>query len=389
MDDMRMLMDALPKPPDFAYDWSALGRSALGRWLDKLAQVRQNPVWHGEGDVLTHTRMVCERLCENPAFRALNAQRRQAIALAALLHDVGKIPATKLEDGQWVSPGHGGVGARMAREILWKHFGMSGTPQAIRMRETVCSLIRHHMLPEHLLDRENPELLLCEIAADAALTELFSVDLLCMLAQADVLGRIADDTAELCQMVELSRQAAQEAGCLHGPIHFLDAYTQRAYFQGRKVWNGQALFNDTWGEVILLSGLPGTGKDTWIARCGGGLPVVSLDALRIQMGVDPTDAQGEVGQAAQEQARVYLRAKQPFIWNATNLTEAMRQKLVGLFEGYGAAVHIVYLETQWEENLRRNAQRSARVPESVIEGMLGKMVLPRRREAQSVEWICV
>jgi len=103
----------------------------------------------------------------------------------------------------------------------------------------------------------------------------------------------------------------------------------------------------------------------------------------------PTDSQGEVAQAAQEQARIYLRARLPFIWNATNITQAMRQKLVSLFEDYGASVRIVYLETGWDENLRRNADRKACVPANVIEHMLGKMTLPQRWEARVVEWICV
>ena len=67
----------------------------------------------------------------------------------------------------------------------------------------------------------------------------------------------------------------------------------------------------------------------------------------------------------------------------------MRSKLISLFEDYGAAVRIVYLETGWEENLRRNADRADAVPEYVVEDMLGKLVPPQRWEAQHVEWHCV
>ena len=42
----------------------------------------------------------------------------------------------------------------------------------------------------------------------------------------------------------------------------------------------------------------------------------------------------DFAQVAKEQARKYLRAKQSFIWNATNLTEQMRSKLISLFEDY-------------------------------------------------------
>lgn len=163
--------------------------------------------------------------------------------MAALLHDVGKIPTTKPEDGQWVAPNHSAVGTRMARELLWKEFDLCGTPEKQSFRETVCLLIRNHMLPCHILDQNDLERRLLRMAADKALCQDFSIAQLCVLAQADVRGRIAPDTEELSEKVALCRQEAESAGCLHEPGTFTDAYTQRAYFQGRKVWREQSLYN--------------------------------------------------------------------------------------------------------------------------------------------------
>ena len=115
--------------------------------------------------------------------------------------------------------------------------------------------------------------------------------------------------------------------------------------------------------------------------------MVSLDEWRIKLNVKPDGDQGRVTQAAREQAREYLRAKRPFIWNATSLT-SLRAQQVSLFENYGARVRMVCLETEWRENLRRNAERSARVPEHVIGEMLGRLEIPQRFEAQTVEWLC-
>ena len=150
----------------------------------------------------------------------------------------------------------------------------------------------------------------------------------------------------------------------------------------------QELFDDTWGEVILLSGLPGTGKDTWIRRNHPELPVVCMDDIRRDMKIKSTDDQGRVVQAALEQARVHLRAHEPFVWNATCISPLMRQRQLRLFEQYGARVRIVYLETEWEENLRRNRERQAAVPEAVIARMLSQLIPPERSEAQTVEWLC-
>ena len=93
-------------------------------------------------------------------------------------------------------------------------------------------------------------------------------------------------------------------------------------------------------------------------------------------------------QAAREQARGYLRARQPFVWNATSLT-VLRDQQVALFEQYHARVRIVFLETDWRENLRRNADREAAVPEAVISRMLDRLEPPERWEARNVRWICV
>lgn len=385
----QALLDACAHAPDYRWDWHAVMQTAVGPLLSKMDRIPQDPLWHGEGSVGTHTRMVCEALAADPAFRKLPVRGQQIMATAALLHDVGKIPTTRQEDGRWIAPHHSATGARMARELLWTEFGLCGTKENQLFRETVCLLIRHHMLPGHILEQASVEMRLLRMAAEGELCPDFSIERLCMLAAADVRGRIAPDTEELLERVALCAQEAESAGCLRQPAAFADAYTQRAYFQGRNVWREQSLYNDSWGEVILLSGLPGTGKDTWIQGNCPQLPMVSLDELRSTMGVSPTDDQGRVVQAAKEQARRHLRIHQPFIWNATNLTESMRSGLVSLFEAYGAAVRVVYLETGWEENLRRNAQRKACVPEAAIADMLGKLVPPQRWEAQSVNWICV
>ena len=389
MPKLETLLNACPHAPDFVWNWSGLMSTPVGNLLPRMDEIQQNPVWHGEGNVGQHTRLVCETLAADPAFRALSVRSQQELSVAALLHDIGKIPNTKLEDGQWIAPHHSTIGARMARELLWKEFDLCGTMEKQSFRETVCLLIRNHMLPGHILDQKDPEKRLLQMAADKELCYDFSIEQLCILARADARGRIAPDTEALLEKVALCRQEAEADGSLYGPVTFANAYTQRAFFQGRKVWREQSLYNDTWGEVILLAGLPGTGKDTWIREYVCHLPVISLDDLRKTMGVSPTEEQGRVAQAAKEQARKYLRAKQSFIWNATNLTESMRNKLIELFEAYSAAVRIVYLETGWDENLRRNAGRADAVPERAVEDMLGKLVPPQRWEAQYVEWLCV
>ena len=383
------LLGCLPRPPKYEYDWAGLeALTPLSGWIRKMAATPQNPLWHGEGDVWTHTKRVCEALAGLADFRATAPAARDALALAALLHDIGKVTTTRQEDGAWVSPRHGPVGAKLARKLLWQDFGLCGTPQAQRLREAVCLLVRYHTRPPHLIDGDGTSALILRLAADGELAPDFTLRALCLLAEADRLGSVADDTPVFLEKIALARELISEEGCLEGPYPFRSAHTRRVLLRGGSVWRDQALFDDTWGEVILMCGLPGTGKDTWIQAHCPGFPVVSLDGLRLEMEVEPTENQGRVVQAARERAKALLRERRPFIWNATSLT-GLRAQQIGLFEDYHARVRVVYLETEWAENLRRNANRPDAVPEDVIDRMLARLEPPERFEAQAVEWVCV
>ncbi|MDY0004673.1 MAG: CCA tRNA nucleotidyltransferase [Polyangia bacterium] len=83
-----------------------------------LDGVEQPPDHHPEGHALLHTGLVLERLELDPGAPAW---RREALCLAALLHDVGKAVTQKVEDGPGGKrirfPGHPESGAAMAGEI--------------------------------------------------------------------------------------------------------------------------------------------------------------------------------------------------------------------------------------------------------------------------------
>lgn len=280
MEKWRQLLCIVPEPPKWQINWPKIENSRLSFWIEKMKAVRQNPLWHGEGDVWTHTMMVCEALVALPAYQSLNRKKQEELFLAALLHDVGKIPCTRLEDGIWKSPNHTAVGSRMAREILWLQYGFCGNAMLQQFRETICTLIRYHSVPPHILEQENPEYRLIRIASNGRLIPDFSIELLCLLVMADMTGRICADKEEAGETVELCRLQAIDSGCLQSAVDFPNDFSEYAYLTGRDIMPGQELYDDSWGEVILMAGLPGIGKDTWIEKCYRGYPVVSLDVLR-------------------------------------------------------------------------------------------------------------
>ena len=386
MEDLLRLVSQAAKEN---IDWVGI-ENALSSFVIPMSRTQQNPTFHAEGDVWTHTKMVCEEMVMLDSFRNLTEDEQQILFLAALLHDIGKIPTTRWEGGRWISPNHTLVGSKMARQFLWLDMGLCGTPDKMEFRETVCNLIRYHSFPPYAIDDPDGKRKLIAIAANGELCPLFSIELLCVLCEADALGRVCreeQDRIDMMERVLLCREFAFSLHFLHGPFLFLSDHTKFAYLSGRNIPPEVELYDDTWGEVYLLSGLPGTGKDTWIKNIT--LPMISLDEIRKELKISPTDNQSRVLEIARERAREFLRKKQPFVWNATNLSPMVRAKQINLFNQYHASTRIIYLETDWSEQLRRNASRPDAVPEQAICHMMEELVLPEAKEAHRVQWHCV
>lgn len=389
MNEVNDILALVPDAPGWVIDWEKIEASALRDHVDAMRHTPQSVRWHAEGDVWTHTRMVCESLVSMPEYRHLPQTQRQTLFLAALLHDVGKPMTTRQEGNDWGAPSHSSKGALLVRYILWKEFGMCGTPELQAMREAVVLLVKHHSFPPYALEKEENIRKMISIAASAELVPDFSLKLLYLLAKADALGRECEDKADFTAQVDLFAELAKEQGCYDTPLDFASGYTRRTYFSGGDVWPQQELYDESWGEVLMLCGLPGTGKDYWISKHCKDMPVVSLDDIRRRHKLSPEGSQGYVASLGKEEAKIYLRKHQPFVWNATNLTVDIRRQLIDLFESYGASVRVVYLETDLETQLRRNAGREDRVPETIIDSMLSKLAIPEIHEARCVQWLCV
>lgn len=100
--------------------------------LRGLDQIPQDPRWHPEGDVWTHTLLVIENLPTNATF---------AMSLAALLHDTGKASTTKiLETGAITAHGHEEISADLALSIL------DSFNTDVLLKEEVVFLVRYHMM---------------------------------------------------------------------------------------------------------------------------------------------------------------------------------------------------------------------------------------------------
>ena len=213
--------------------------------------------------------------------------------------------------------------------------------------------------------------------------------MLALLAEADVRGRICDDQQQLLEQQELYSELCREHRCLHGPRSFPSDHTRFLFFRsGGKRYPDAEAHDDTWGEVVLMAGLPGAGKDHWIRHHLPGWPVVSLDDIRDELKIPHhRKKQGRVVQEARQRARALLRRQTSFVWNVTAVARDLRGQLIELFASYGARIRVGYVEPPLETLLSQNRHREHPVPEGVIFKMLQRLREPDLTDAHTLEFV--
>ncbi len=140
----------------------------------------QDPEWHPEGDVFTHTCHCCDALAELPEWKAADETTRRVLMFAVLAHDFAK-PQTTHEAGRdgrmrIVSPGHEEQGGPLAEAFLTR----IAAPNEIK--ERVVPLVQHHLA--HLNAVTDRSVRRLANALNPA-----TIDELCLVMIADQFGR--------------------------------------------------------------------------------------------------------------------------------------------------------------------------------------------------------
>jgi hypothetical protein len=121
-------------------------------WCRAMAACGQDAGWHSEGDVWTHTKMVCAQLPNLEGWAALTPHERTVLTFTALFHDSGK-PVTSQVDpvtGRVTSPKHALRGEHLCRSVL-RDLGCD-----LATREEIARLVRFHGRPAFLLEKPDP-----------------------------------------------------------------------------------------------------------------------------------------------------------------------------------------------------------------------------------------
>lgn len=109
--------------------------------IDSTKHVNQNPLWHPENDVYTHTRLVTNRLA--------NAYpNNKNLLLAGLFHDLGKVETTEWDENKqsWTARGHEEISSEIVDKFAKWIVNMGGNVK------TVKEIVENHMRIKYLDD---------------------------------------------------------------------------------------------------------------------------------------------------------------------------------------------------------------------------------------------
>jgi tRNA nucleotidyltransferase (CCA-adding enzyme) len=178
------------------------------RHFPEIAVMRgtpQEPEWHPEGDVFTHTQHCLDALVALEGWQEAEPGRRRRLTLAVLAHDFGKpsttVRAERRGEMRWTSPGHEGAGGPLAETFLRR----IGAPQELTV--PVKALVVYHLVHHRGHNAGYSEAQVRRLArkiAPATLEEL------ALVMTADSNGRPPLESPETLVLIARMRARAQE-----------------------------------------------------------------------------------------------------------------------------------------------------------------------------------
>ncbi|KID55137.1 hypothetical protein JF50_25380 [Pseudoalteromonas luteoviolacea] len=374
--------------------------------LNAFINTEQDARWHAEGNVAIHTNMVLNELYDLLRTEAghIKGEKRQALILSALLHDIAKPITTRRKDiageERVVAPKHEDIGAGyLALRLM-------ALPLCHRVVMMILGLVGFHHMPKLLVVRDGAfnDYLQLSLSAD--------LELLFWLEMADMNGRICEDLDSQLDLLAQFRMFAEEY-CLWGISHpeqmylqniqvktseaqqrFVDGYAIQQLSQGAIVLPEEAIAKNYqacqhYSHFYVMCGVSGSGKSTWITQNLPGVEVISLDEIRAELngrrGCQKN--RGQVLQLAKSRLKTALAHKRDVVWDATNIRQDFRRVLCQLGERYGALVTLVVFHLPPNVIYQNNRARHHVVSDEVLSEQIKKLQWPWRIEGHRMLFI--
>lgn len=339
-----------------------------------LKGCQQNPRWHAEGDAWEHTKLVCMeavKICKENQWEHEPTWASFLLG-SALFHDIGKPLTTSLgKDGNWHSYGHENVGEKLTRLMLWDEY--------IPTREVICGLVKWHMEVLHILDHH--DYLERIINISNSLNGYFSI--LCELKKCDVNGSMQNPDGcwkDLWKIQEIEGMA-QSLGCRYNRPHIPEHNKINCINADKEK-----------GRVVMMIGLPGSGKSTFIEKgIDGDFVVVSRDIIRAELGfcklgekvVLSEDKEKQVTEAEHNKMVNAIRDGKTLVIDNINLKRKYRDAYHRLFKDYNITWNYIYVQAlDLDVNVERRSD--AHMDKKIFENIVKSFDWPTSDECNSL-----
>lgn len=330
-----------------------------------------NP-YHIEGDVFTHTMMVC-------LMARTVAPDNDLVRWSSLLHDIGKPGARRINDEtkRVAFHGHEGLSSFMAIDIL------NRTDIPVADKIMIHKLVAMHGELFHFVKSDGT------IKSDILETfkgERALLENLTYQVWADSFGRFWESG----RVTNISTDL---------PDHFRPIIEQLSY-------GVQPMKNTGAPQLTILVGPPCAGKSTWIVANGGNATIVSRDALVEVAGTkrglnyseafkflnsnkDVSDA--EVDGVLNSTVIEARNAGKDVVIDMTSMSKKSRRRWVSEFSKYDKKA-VVFL-TGFEELKKRNKIRAEKtgkyIPDHVLQDMCIRYSIPTYAEGfDDIQFLC-
>lgn len=134
-------------------------------------------------------------------------------------------------------------------------------------------------------------------------------------------------------------------------------------------------------KIIVLIGLPGSGKSTYIEKLGE--TALSSDEIRRLLSDDPANQtiHRRVFAVLRDLLKHRIELRRPVTYiDATNLTPYERRAYIKIADLYDCDVEAIFFDVPIEECQRRNRERHRVVPYEVIAEMAARLIPPSVEE---------
>lgn len=351
--------------------------------FEKLNHCEQNPKWHSEGNVMEHTKLSIKKF-ENEVlnlerYNWYNDDERFILRASIILHDIGKGVVTSIgKDGNWHAYEHEIYSEKIARVLLWN--------ENIHIRETICSLVRYHMTPLQIFESKNWIYKMFEIGCRVPLKLLYAVKM------ADLLGSVQENGGTMdadLKKLDFFKDAAKSLGLWDNVSKDKSSFILK-YGSNRNIMPWK-ISTDKNKVAIVLIGLPGSGKNTFIEtilkkEMPDNCVQISRDDIRVKIGicdeggkcVGSESEEIEVTRISDELLSNAINDGKPIVINNINLKRKYRDAFTKILRNNGYCIKFVYIEAPTiDVNIKR---RDGQIPKEAIQSCAYNFDFPEPSE---------